>query len=108
MSFVPHPTLTNDVLLGNSASTVSATANPNHARQTGQEFEAVFFSLLLKSMRTSMTENGLFSEEGSDTYGGLFDLYMGRQLAASSSLGIGQMLESYLTQSMKNQEIDQK
>ena len=60
----------------------------------GAEFESVFFSLLIKNMRTSMTQDGLFGSESSDTYGGLFDLYMGKHLAKSRSLGISQFLES--------------
>ncbi len=66
------------------------------------EFESLFFSLLIKNMRSSLTENGLFGSEASDTYGGLFDLFMGRHLATSSGLGIAQMLESYSPGSESN------
>ena len=64
--------------------------------QAAEEFEGVFVSLLLKTMRTTLGENGFFGSEGSDTYGGLFDLYMGKHLAASDALGIGQMMQTYL------------
>ena len=66
-------------------------------RQLGKEFESLFFSLLIKNMRSSTTEDGLFGSESSDTYGGLFDLYMGKHLAKTNGLGIGHMLQSYFS-----------
>ena len=68
------------------------------------EFESLFFSLLIKNMRSSLTEDGLFGSEASDTYGGLFDLYMGQHLATSKGLGIAQMLESYVPGTQSNVE----
>ena len=44
-----------------------------------------------------MTEEGLFGSEASDTYGGLFDLYMGKHLATTNGLGISEMLQTYLS-----------
>ncbi|MEO1526937.1 MAG: rod-binding protein [Planctomycetota bacterium] len=58
----------------------------------GTDFEGVFLSLMLKEMRKSLDEGGFFSGEGSDTYGGMFDMFIGQHLAQSKPLGIGQML----------------
>jgi flagellar protein FlgJ len=55
------------------------------------EFEGFFYSLLIKEMRQTL-EHGLFGEEGSDTYGNLFDLYLGQHLGNSSKLGIAQFI----------------
>lgn len=49
-------------------------------------------SLLLKEMRNSLGEGGLFGGDSSDTYGGMFDLFLGQQLAQTKPLGIGQVL----------------
>ena len=64
-----------------------------------EEFESLFVSMLLKNMRTSMSEEGLFGSDSSDTYGGIFDLFMSRHLAQGSPLGVGEMVKSYLDNS---------
>lgn len=75
----------------------------NVSDSLSSEFESVFMSLLIKTMRSSLTEEGLFGSESSDTYGGLFDLYMGKHLAASKGLGIAQMMQSYRTEIQSNE-----
>lgn len=57
------------------------------------QFESVFMSMLVKEMRES-TEDGLFPGENSDTYGALFDMYLGQHMAESGGVGIKQMLVS--------------
>ncbi len=62
----------------------------------GKEFEGVFLSLMLKEMRNTLEGGGFFGEETSDTYGGMFDMFVGQDLAESSPLGIADMLtENY-------------
>ena len=58
----------------------------------GVEFEGVFLSMMLKEMRNSLENGGFFGEEGSDTYGGMFDLFIGKHLASSQPLGISELL----------------
>ena len=74
----------------------SATAN--RAESVGKEFESVFVSLLLKEMRNTLDtgEGGLFGSEKSDTFGGMFDQFMGQHLAEASPLGIADAIKSYL------------
>lgn len=72
--------------------------NSEALKSAGRDFESVFFSLILKEMRTSMDdsgEGGLFAGDKSDTLGGMFDLFMSQHLASSNSLGIAQAVESY-------------
>ena len=57
----------------------------------GKDFESVFLSMLVKEMRQSL-DQGFFGEETSDTYGGMFDLFIGQSLAQSKPLGIAEML----------------
>lgn len=74
-------------------------------QSVGDEFESVFFSMLLKEMRNSLDttgEGGLFAGEKSDTLGSLFDLYMGQHLASSNSMGISRAIVSYLSNQPKN------
>lgn len=58
----------------------------------GVELESVFLSMMIKEMRNSLDNGGFFGEESSDTYGGMFDLFIGKHLAESKPLGISELL----------------
>ena len=60
-----------------------------------EQFESLFTSLLLKQMRESMSEDGLFGGDQGDVLGGLFDLTLGQHIAAAGGLGIGRFLDNY-------------
>ena len=97
-----QPTLANPYLPSSAIS--SGKQSPENSRSAsgvGSDFEAVFVSLMLKQMRTSMSEDGLFGSESSDTYGGIFDLYVGKHVAESSPLGISQMVQTYVDNASK-------
>lgn len=68
-----------------------------------KEFESVFLSMMLKEMRNTLDQKdgGLFGKEGSDTFGGMFDMFMGQHLAESQPLGIADAIKTY-TQSAKS------
>lgn len=63
----------------------------NQIEQLGVEFEGVFMSMMLKEMRNSLDE-GFFGGESSDSYGGMFDLFIGKHLAQSKPIGISDLL----------------
>ena len=73
-------------------------ASEKQAEQVGMEFESVFVSLMLKEMRNTLDsgEGGLFGSEQSDTFGGMFDQFMGQHLAEASPFGIADAIKSYL------------
>lgn len=71
-------------------------ATPESQAAIGEDFEGMFVSLLLKEMRRTLDGGGLFPGDSSDAYGGLFDMYMGKELSKSGTLGIGRMVSSYL------------
>ena len=58
--------------------------------EVARDFESVFSSMMVKQMRESLTE-GMFGGDSGDVYGGLFDLYLGKHLAAAQPMGIGKM-----------------
>jgi len=63
---------------------------PLASAKAPQEIEALFVSHLLKQLRSGITEEGgLFPGDNTDTYGSMFDLYLGRYLAEQGMLGIG-------------------
>lgn len=57
-------------------------------KQAREAAESLFMSMMIKEMRGNMTEDGLFGGEGSDIYGGMFDMFMGQSLAEGEPLGL--------------------
>src|SRR5690349_6057739 len=71
-------------------------ADAAQRQQIATDFESVFLSTLLKQMRQSVDGDGLFAGDSSDTYGGMFDMFMGKHLAANGGLGVRDMILKYL------------
>jgi len=90
-TFVPvNPTLNAADGIQSSSTDVRAT------QQAAKEFESVFATILLKEMRATLEEGSLFEGDKGDVYGGMFDLFLGQQIAESGGLGIAEMVSSYL------------
>jgi len=64
-----------------------------------RQFEEVFVTLLLKQMRQSISGDGLFPGDRSDTLGGLFDQQMAAHISHHRGLGLAESLQSYLQRS---------
>lgn len=62
----------------------------------GEKIEAMFLSVLLKSLRETGMGDGLFPGDKSDTMGALFDQHMSDHLASSGGIGIGAAFASGL------------
>lgn len=71
-------------------------ARATDLKKVSKDFESVFVSMMLKSMRQSMSSD-MFPGDGSDTFGGLFDSFMGQHIADSGGIGLDRFFES-LTQ----------
>ena len=69
----------------------SKTDSQEKVEQLAQEFEGVFLSLLTKELRSTVGEGGLFGSETSDSYGSLFDQFLGEHLATAQPLGIASL-----------------
>jgi len=62
-------------------------------RQTAQELEGVFLGLLLKSMRGTVSQGGLFGKgTDSEMYQDMFDQEIGRTLARRGGIGLADMI----------------
>ncbi|NND96457.1 MAG: hypothetical protein HKN47_03905 [Pirellulaceae bacterium] len=88
------------------ASQLGNAAGAQQIEAVGVEFESVFLSMMMKEMRNSLEGGGFFGEESSDTYGGMFDLFIGKHLAASKPLGISDMLLEQYKKSQLSAELD--
>jgi len=51
-------------------------------------------SMMIKQLRESGSGEGLFPGDASDTYGGMFDSFMGDHLAQSSETGLEELFRS--------------
>lgn len=56
------------------------------------EFESLILGQLLKTMRSTSEDGGMFPGDNSDTYGGMFDMYFGRFLADHGGLGLASVV----------------
>ncbi|MCP4170415.1 MAG: hypothetical protein GY758_06535 [Fuerstiella sp.] len=65
--------------------------NVNDAASAAREFESVFVAMMLKTMRQSMAKD-MFAGDDSDTFGGMFDSFMGQHIAENGGIG----LEKYI------------
>lgn len=79
---------------------------PELAQEAARQFESIFMSILLKEMRQSIGDGGLFAGDSSDVFGGMFDLYMGEHLANSTNLGVSDLVNKQLEKysNVQNQE----
>ena len=59
---------------------------------TARDFESVFVSMMLKTMRQSMSED-MFAGDDSDTFGGMFDSFMGQHISDNGGIGLVKFLE---------------
>jgi Rod binding domain-containing protein len=64
-----------------------------------RDFEAMFLNQMLKSMRNTVQQSGLFGEEnfGGDVVNSMFDMELSSKLAQSRGFGIGDMLYYKIT-----------
>lgn len=66
-------------------------------------FESIFLNILLKEMRQTLGPGGLFSGDGSDIYGGMFDQFMSQHLAQGKGMGLAQALIRQLGPAAKHE-----
>lgn len=75
-------------LLGLNVGSAPAAKVEDAARQ----FEGLFVSMLLKTMRETMASE-MFAGDGADVWGGMFDQSMGEEIAKSGGLGVVDQLK---------------
>ena len=50
----------------------------NAAREVAQQFESIFISMMLKSMRSAVPKDSLFSSDQAEAYQDMFDIGLAR------------------------------
>lgn len=78
---------------GTSSKTSAEEKRRAEALQAAQDFESLFVTHLLKTMRSTVPKGGLLGQTfASNTYQEMFDEELSRQLAHGKGLGLSEML----------------
>lgn len=62
-----------------------------------RQFESVFLQMMLKSMRETVPESGLFSDEAGKAYRDMFDNQLSVNLAEQGGIGLAKVMVKQLT-----------
>ncbi len=73
-----------------------------------EEFEGVFMSMMIKQLRETDSGEGFFPGDHSDTYGGMFDMFMGKHLARGAQTGLESLFESATAKSQLEDYVDRR
>lgn len=76
------------------------TASQENLAAAGQQFEALFTSMMLKSMRQAKLAEPLFDSQAIDTFRDMQDQKMVQQMAAHTPLGIGKAMTEFLSRAL--------
>jgi flagellar protein FlgJ len=87
---------TSGISTDNSRLTSSA-----NLKKAGQQFEAVFINMMLKSMRQASLGDGLLDGKNSQTFRDMQDKQVAESMAAHQPIGIGKAMTEFLARSQK-------
>jgi len=87
---------TSGISTDNSRLTSSA-----NLKKAGQQFEAVFINMMLKSMRQASLGDGLLDGKNSETFRDMQDKQVAESMAAHQPIGIGKAMTEFLARSQK-------
>src|SRR5690349_12188347 len=74
------------------------TQSPEALREVARQFESLFTTMMLKSMRQATPEDSLFGSDQQDFYQDMFDQQLSAQLTKGKGLGLADMLVRQLMQ----------
>ncbi|WP_375391867.1 rod-binding protein [uncultured Sphingomonas sp.] len=76
---------------------LSRTSSPESLKKAGQQFEAVFTGMMLKSMRQAKLADPLFDSKALDTFTDMQDAQAAKAMAEHQPLGIGKAMTDFLS-----------
>lgn len=65
-------------------------------KQVAKEFESLFINMMLKSMRDTLPQDGLFNTDQTRLYTSLLDQQLAQKLSSSGQLGFAKLIEQQL------------
>lgn len=78
------------------------TATAENLKKAGEQFEAVFTGMMLKSMRQAKLADPLFDSKATDTFTEMQDAQVAKSMAAHQPIGIGKAMTAFLEKSQGN------
>lgn len=88
------PTLSGTV--GGVSNDTSRLATSGNLDKAGQQFEAIFINMMLKSMRQASLGKGLFDNKASQQFRDMQDAKLAENMAAHTPIGIGRAMTEFL------------
>ena len=85
---------------GISTDTSRLTSRAN-LKKAGEQFEAVFINMMLKSMRQASLGDGLLDGKNSETFRDMQDKQVAESMAAHQPIGIGKAMTDFLAKSQQ-------
>lgn len=71
--------------------------NPREGlKQVAEQFESLFLNMMLKSMRDTLPQDGLFDSDQSRFYTSMLDQQMAQKLSSSGQLGFAKLIEQQM------------
>lgn len=84
----------------------SASQDEKKLRKAAQEFEAIFMSMMFKSMKSTVQDGGLIEKSyARDMFEGMYLDEVGKSIASGKGTGLGQMIYKQLAQNAGTQEV---
>src|SRR5688572_11886464 len=75
--------------------------NPQEAlKEVARQFESVFVTMMMKSMRDALPKDGLFSSSQMDTYQEMFDQQLSLDLSKEGGLGLASIIERQISRTI--------
>lgn len=71
--------------------------DPEAVREVADQFEALFVQMMLKSMRDATEKGGLFDNDQSKLYQGMFDKQIAMEFTGGKGIGFSDMLVNQLS-----------
>lgn len=85
---------------GGVSNDTSRTASRENLEAAGERFEAIFVTMMLKSMRSTKLADGLFDSKASDQFRDMQDGKLAEQMASHAPIGIGKAMVDFLAKSV--------
>ncbi|MCA9087501.1 MAG: rod-binding protein [Planctomycetaceae bacterium] len=67
-----------------------------NSKDAASEFEALMIAQIVKQMRSSDSEFGMFAGDSSDSYGSIFDMQMSRFITDQGGFGLADSLRGHI------------
>jgi flagellar protein FlgJ len=83
-------------------------SNPEAIKQVAKQFESLFVQMMLKSMRETLPEGGLFDSQAGRMYRDMFDKQLSLNIANGRGVGLAAVIERQLSKQAGLNQADDK